>query len=683
MNLRAALAKAPARPAPVAPVRTQIAEAVASTVVKLRDYQETAVEAVRLAFRDKVKSVLLVAPTGAGKCLGRDTPIRMFDGSIKMVQDVVVGDLLFGPDGKPRTVLSVATGADQLYQVAQSHGMPYIVNSEHILSLKDDISSRLNDSGPDSDVGLILPVVNIPIKSYLSPIVRRHALLKGWKSAFRHEDMSGKTKIELSDIIVTPAGEGEYFGFEIDGDRLFCLGDYTVTHNTVIFSYIAKSAAAKQSRVLILAHRDQLIKQASAKLKQNDVGHGVIMAGFTPNPRRLVQVASVQTLVRRVDKMKEAGVGFDLIICDECHLSASKSYRTIFAAFPSARLLGVTGSPIRLDGKGLGTHAGGSYDLLIEGPNIKQLIDEGFLVRPAVFASKVQIDLSAVKKTAGDYDSEALSNVMDKPVITGSAIEHYKKICPGVPAVAWCVSVAHAIHVAEQFNAAGIPALALSGANDSAERDKALADLTSGKIKVITFAMLLVEGVDCPAIGAVILLRPTMSLASYLQTIGRGLRTIYADGMDLETIEGRKAAIAAGPKGDRCFVLDHAGLCFRHGLPDEVREWSLDGTVKKTGKKKADPEVKVLQCKKCWLCHDPAPVCPACGYVYEVKARELNEVAGELTEITKEMSALLRSQRMSEQSSARSLAELEALGAKRGYKPSWAKNVFQARSRKR
>jgi len=284
----------------------------------------------------------------------------------------------------------------------------------------------------------------------------------------------------------------------------------------------------------------------------------------------------------------------------------------------------------------------------------------------------------------GDFDNAALADVMDKPVITGSAIAEYQRICPGVPAVAWCANVAHARHVAEQFNAAGIPALALSGKDDSAERDRALADLSSGKIKVITFAMLLVEGVDCPAIGAVILLRPTMSLSSYLQTIGRGLRPIYAPGMPLGTVEQRMAAIDAGPKGRRCFVLDHAGLTFRHGLADEDREWSLDGVVKKKGKKKEeDKPVPLAQCPKCFLVHDPQPTCPACGHVYEAKVRQLNEEDGELVEVTEDVAARLKRERQREVGGARTLEELQKIAAQRGYKPTWAKMVFEARQRKR
>lgn len=452
---------------------------------------------------------------------------------------------------------------------------------------------------------------------------------------------------------------------------------------TVVFSYISKSAAAKGSRVLILAHRDQLIKQASRKLTDNGVAHGIIMAGFTPNPRRLVQVASVQTLVRRLEKMKAANVSFDLIVIDEAHLSAAASYMKVLEAWPNARVLGVTGSPVRLDGKGLGRGQGGCFDTLVSGISIKQLINQGFLVKPVVYASKTQVDLSGIKKVGGDFDNAALADVMDKPVITGSAIEHYRKICPGVPAVAWCANVAHARHVAEQFNEAGIPALALSGEDDSTERDRALDALSKGTLKVITFAMLLVEGVDCPAIGAVILLRPTMSLSSYLQTIGRGLRPIYASGMPLDTVEQRMAAIDAGPKGRKCFVLDHAGLVFRHGMADEEREWTLDGIVKKKGKKKEDDKPPpIAQCPKCFLVHDPAPTCPACGHVYEARARALNEVDGELAEVTDEVAEQLRRKRQREVASARTLDDLNKIAAQRGYKPGWAKQVFAARQRK-
>lgn len=468
-----------------------------------------------------------------------------------------------------------------------------------------------------------------------------------------------------------------------NGTKAVLLVAATGAGKTVVFSYIAQQAALKGSRVLILAHRDQLIKQASRKLSDNGVGHGIIMAGFTPNLRRLVQVASVQTLVRRLEKLDAAGWEPDLIVVDEAHLSAAASYMKILGFWPKARVLGVTGSPIRLDGKGLGRGFGGCFDVMVQGISILELIAEAFLVRPEVYASKEQVDLSGVKKVGGDYDNAALATVMDKPVITGSAIEQYQKICPGVPAVAWCANVAHAKHVAEQFNAAGIAALALSGEDDSDERDRALAALSSGRIKVITFAMLLVEGVDCPAIGAVILLRPTMSLSSYLQTIGRGLRPIYAPGMPLDTAAQRLAAIDAGPKGRVCYVLDHASLWTRHGLPHAPREWSLEGEVKTPGKKKQLEEaVPLKQCPKCWVVHDPSPTCPSCGHVYPVRGNAPEVRDGELVKVNEEAAMQVRWARRRDQANATTLEDLRRIAAERGYKPSWADQVFRARQRK-
>lgn len=449
---------------------------------------------------------------------------------------------------------------------------------------------------------------------------------------------------------------------------------------TVLFADIARKAAIKGNKVLILAHRDQLIKQASRKLLDTGLQHGIIMAGFTANMRLPVQIASVQTLVRRVDRLVDSGVVFDLIIIDEAHLSSAASYLKIVEAWPKARVLGVTGSPVRLDGKGLGRASGGLFDTIEEGVSISQLIDDGYLVRPCIYASREKIDLSGVKVVGGDYDSSAVADLMDKPKITGSAIESWRTHCNGVPAVAWCANVAHAEHVAKEFCANGIPAVALSGESSSEERDKALKNLSNGSIKVITFAMLLVEGVDCPAIGAVILLRPTMSLSSYLQVIGRGLRPIYAQGMALDTRADRMQAIDAGPKGGKCFVLDHCDLWRKHGTPDEDREWSLDGAKKKKGKKK-DPDTEKVpdQCPQCFHVFPSAPICPSCGHVMERKVRKIEEVDGELVEITQADVELLRAAKKKEVGAARTIEELREIGIKRKYSPYWAEMIMEAR----
>lgn len=449
---------------------------------------------------------------------------------------------------------------------------------------------------------------------------------------------------------------------------------------TVIFSYIARSSAAKNKRVLIIAHRDQLIKQASRKLDDYGARHGIIMAGYTPDHTAKIQVASVQTLVRRLDKIRFEP---DLIVIDEAHLSAAASYRKVLERFPNAKVLGVTGSPCRLDNKPLGKEYGGIYEYMVTGISIRQLIDRGFLVRPVVYAPAEQIDLSGIKKSMGDYNTEELAAVVDKPKLIGDAVTQYQKICPNVPAVAWCVTVQHAQHVADEFNARGIKAVMLCGEHDSAFRDDTLKKLATGEVQVVTFVGILVEGVDVPEIGAVLLLRPSLSLASYLQVIGRGLRP--------------------APGKDRCYVLDHAGLSFKHGLADEEREWSLDwGERKKKGKAKAkEATVDVIQCQKCYAVFSPDAgklaatkrtmadptfkgecCCPNCGEEVKRKGRKVDQEEGELQEITPEMAARMRKQKQREVNGARSLEDLLRIAAQRGYSSGWAHQVHASRNRK-
>ncbi len=453
---------------------------------------------------------------------------------------------------------------------------------------------------------------------------------------------------------------------------------------TICFSYIAANASQRGRTVFILAHLDTLLKQASNKLRDCGLDHGIISPAFTPALYKRVQVASVQTLVRRLEKVKKAP---DLLIIDECHLSSAASYIKVVAHFlamnPQMKVLGVTATASRLDGKGLRKGGGGLFEALYCGVSFGEMIRRAFLCRPVVYASPNVLDLSGVKKKGGDYDSSSLAEAMDKPKITGDAVEHYQRICPGVPAIAWCANVAHAQHVAAEFNARGITALALSGENDTKERDDALAALAAGTVKVVTFAMLLVAGVDCPAIKAIIMLRPTMSLASYLQTVGRGSRPIYAPGMPQGTIEERLAAMDAGPKGRTFFVLDHAGLVFKHGFAEDEREWSLDGLKKKAGKKKKqDDTLDLKQCPKCHIIHHPEPVCPGCGHVYQTRQRTLEHEDGELQEITPEKKAEMAKARQIEVGKAKTLEELQEIAKQRGYSERWADHVFKAKAKK-
>jgi DNA repair protein RadD len=337
------------------------------------------------------------------------------------------------------------------------------------------------------------------------------------------------------------------------GRRAVVLALPTGGGKTVIFALITALAFAKGSQVLIVVHRRELIKQASDKLKAAGVAHGIIAPGFTPDPDALVQVGSVQTLALRLGKLPK----YDLIILDEAHHVRAGQWRRLLDAQPQARLLGVTATPARLDGKGLGLEHGGVFDDLVNGASMRELIEAGYLSPCRIFAPPNAVDLRGVHTRGGDFVASEMEARVSTARITGDAVKHYQEHADHQAAIAFCVSIKHAKEVAERFRAAGYRSVCAHGKMPKAERDAAIAGLGNGKIEVLTTCDLISEGLDVPAVGAVILLRPTQSLVLYMQQIGRGMRPA----------PGKSALI----------VLDHVGNVARHGIPDLERNWTLAG----------------------------------------------------------------------------------------------------------
>lgn len=422
----------------------------------------------------------------------------------------------------------------------------------------------------------------------------------------------------------------------------------TGSGKTVVFVEIARSATIKSKSTLILVHRRELIKQASTKLTAAGVQHGIIAAGFTPSEHK-VQIASVQTLVRR---LTTTDFNPDLIIIDEAHHAAGgTSWAKIIEHFHRARRIGVTATPSRLDGRGLGSH----FDTLVSGPSVEQLVNGGFLSPHKVFAPPMLADLSQVKTRAGDYANDQLSQAMDRPTITGSACDCYRRFADGLPAIAFCCSVKHAASVCESFKAAGYRAKLVTGNMPMDERDEAISGLADGRTQVLCSVDVVSEGTDVPAVSAAILLRPTQSESLYLQQVGRILRP-----------QNGKIAI----------VLDHVGSTRKHGFVDDRRDWSLDSKPKK--QRKDEPAPSVRQCPKCFAAFKPQPECPCCGHIFKEKTRELAHKDGELQEMRREASAERREIKKA-QAMARTLPELLALAKKKGYKPGWAYKIFYGR----
>jgi len=420
---------------------------------------------------------------------------------------------------------------------------------------------------------------------------------------------------------------------------------------TQVFTHITAAMAQRNLSVTILVHRRELIAQASRKLTQAGVPHGIIAAG-TPATFAPIQVASVQTLIRRLEDTPAP----DLLIIDEAHHAAAGSWNRILEHWPDALRLGVTATPARLDGRGLRDN----FDVIVHGPTVADLTAAGYLAQFKLYAPPQVADLSAIPTRAGDFASDATAAAMDKPSITGDAIDHYRRICHGAPAIAFCCTTAHAENVAAQFRYAGFSSSAILGTTPIAQRDQQLKDLASGAIQILTSVDVISEGTDVPAVTAAILLRPTASLGLYLQQVGRILRPA----------PGKAAAI----------ILDHVGNVHRHGFPDDHRDWTLDDARQRTGKG-GPPAPCVRTCESCFAAFAPAPQCPVCGTHSKLSTREIKHQAGELQELARE--AVARSRRR-DQGQARTLQELIHIGQARGMKNAvaWAKHVHFARQGK-
>ena len=398
---------------------------------------------------------------------------------------------------------------------------------------------------------------------------------------------------------------------------------------TIIFSTVAKGAVAKGKRVGVLTHRRELIHQASAKLDWTGVPHGIIAAGLDRDHDEPVQVMSIQTIINRLDALPQ----FDLLVLDECHHAVAETWAQFLRSQAKAKILGVSATPARNDGKGLGAHCGGFFDHMVCGPATTDLIAQGYLAPTQVFVPAAQIDAAGLRKVAGDW---AAGEEMAKraAVVTGDAVAEFGNKAAGKTALAFCVTVQHAMDVAAAFSAAGYRAACVHGGTPKDERDWLIAGIEDGqRLDVLTACDVISEGVDIPSVGCVILLRPSGSLPLAWQQIGRGMR----------------------PKADAAplVVLDHAGNVDRLGDPgDDVIEWSLDG-AKRRPKAPAEKNPDTIGMGQ---------------------PRVIEQVAGDLVLRDKQAAAKAKWQRMSYgtfKARLRSDADIEAYAKAKGYKFGW------------
>jgi superfamily II DNA or RNA helicase len=379
---------------------------------------------------------------------------------------------------------------------------------------------------------------------------------------------------------------------------------------------------------MVVAHRQELVSQLSLAIAREGVVHNIIapknviknivrkhmneLGRTYYNSQSQVHTAGVDTLIRRDTNFSN----IKLWIQDEAHhvVKGNKWHKTRLM-FPNAVGLGVTATPLRADGKGLGLHADGIFTKMIVGPNMRQLINEGYLTDYRIFAPETNIDLSQVNITSGgDYSQRKLSAAMHKSTITGDIVKHYKKLADGKLGVTFTVDVEAATEVARAYNEAGIRAEVICSKTSDFARSAILESFRQHKISQVVNVDLIGEGFDFPAIEVVSFGRPTESYGLYCQQFGRSLRIL----------EGKEKAI----------IIDHVGNALRFGVPDLGREWTLDRREKRlSGPRNLAEMVKV--CASCTGVFERFRVkCPYCGFVPEPSARSKPEfVDGDLKEL--------------------------------------------------
>jgi superfamily II DNA or RNA helicase len=438
------------------------------------------------------------------------------------------------------------------------------------------------------------------------------------------------------------------------GEKRILVVAPTGSGKTVIASAIIEKFTKRYRPVVVLAHRKEIIDQTSKKLRGSAITHGIVKAGYSPRPMERVQVASVQTLwVRAMRSEAMTLPPADLLIVDECHHAAAHTWRKIIEAYPAAVLIGLTATPCRGDGRGLG----GIFTTMIECPQVAPLIEQGYLVKTRVYAP-VDPDLRGIKTQAGDYVEAQLAERMDRAKLVGDIVTHWHKYGERRRTVAFACSVGHSIHIRDEFIKAGVRAEHLDGETPRDERDAILAQLESGETEVVANCMVLTEGFDCPDIGCIVLARPTKKMGLYRQMSGRGLRP--ADG-----------------KSD-CVILDHSGAVFRHGLPEDHVEWTLDADRRAEApahQARLERRAPVLlECSQCSALRLGGQPCPSCGFLPQRPPRSVFIADGELGLV---QGGRANGQTYDAEACARWHGMLTHIAVERGYQRGWIAHKYR------
>ena len=762
----------------------------------LYDYQAESIQLLRNAFSKGHRVQMFYAPTGAGKCLGINTPVLMADGSVKPVQEIIVGDKLMGPDSKIRNVLSITSGREMLYKINPIKGDPYIVNESHILSLRKVSGSDGIYLSDGTHITKDQDIVNVNVKVLIDSNQTAKWCLKGWRSgeiefnneynlpippyilgiwigdgshknpvickpyaeviqawidygisiglnysvddqptrcngyrltngrnrfekkniflellkdlnlvgnkhipdiyrtasindrleliaglldtdgftaqggydflnkdenivdamvflcrsvglsAYKRECQKGiKTtgvkgtyyRISISGdchkipckqkpaainkqikrglvhgIKIEKIGIGDYFGFEIDGDKLFLLGDFTVTHNTEIAIAIMAKSAGLGKNVAMCMDRRILVNQTSTRLDKYEIDHGVIMAKhWRYCDEHKIQICSVQTI--------EALGSFpdiDLLIYDEAHC-LRKSVIEFIKNNQKIKVIGLSASPFT---KGLGN----VFSIVTNCTTTKKLVEEHKKLTPLKVFLATEIDMTGAKKVAGEWSQDEVTK--RGIVITGDIVTEWVKktneiFGKPVKTVVFCSGVAHGLDIQNKFQDAGYNFVSISYKDDDNFKAESIAEFSKpdSKIMGLIATDILTKGWDSPDCLIGISARPfSKSFSSHTQQMGRLMR--------------------AYPGKNFAVWIDHSGnyLRFRNQWDNLYDNGVSDLSVENEEKPVKELTKEEKETAKCPVCQGlwstKTDTCPHCGHV-RIRRNEVKTIAGELHEL--------------------------------------------------
>lgn len=370
---------------------------------------------------------------------------------------------------------------------------------------------------------------------------------------------------------------------------------------TMTGARMVRAAEQKGTPTLWLADRVELVEQASATFDRLGIRHGLI--GDTADENDLILLGTIQTFTRRYEEGRFVPPSIRFMVWDEAHRGRSQTYESVRRIYPTAHLLGLSATPFRSDGRGLGD----MFEAMVTPVTARDLLDAGVLVPPEYYAP------DPLAFIAGDVES---------PKLIGNVVEHFARVSPERAAVYFAHNVQHSLSLRNAFSGVGITACHIDGQTPREERKALMDAFRAGEYQVLCNYGVAIEGLDVPHVSAVGLARKTDSLRIFIQAVGRGLR---AD-------EGKH----------NCLIHDHAGLVHKFGPAEGHGPWELTGgeggKVYSAPRKPTAKEIKELTCEECAAVMIGTRTCPACGHVhvFERAAREVDVGEGELEHLTAE-----------------------------------------------